>query len=175
MKNLKFKMKLIKGQAILETFLVLIILIPVIFATIQLSIIAFGAIVSYDASQSACRAAIVQGQDTNANSKAKYAGLYVMSSQAYGTKNVIPLNVIVRKMIPAKKSIKDHDNRQIEAYDVTQKYGQLIMFPSLINPFHNLTFFSGGIPYAEGSANCRLVGIPDKGYMGKAYTNANKW
>ncbi|MBU0951409.1 MAG: pilus assembly protein [Elusimicrobia bacterium] len=163
------------GQAVLETFVVLIVLIPIIFATIQLSIIAFGAIVAYDAAQSANRAAIVQTNDRFAKTKALLAGTYVMSTQISGTKNIVPTTVDVKGIFPANKYIADHEGNRIYAYDVTQNYIQNVMFPSLINPFPGSKFFSGGLPVLNLRANSRMVRTPDPTYFKKAYSNANNW
>ncbi|OGS19818.1 MAG: hypothetical protein A3J83_01270 [Elusimicrobia bacterium RIFOXYA2_FULL_40_6] len=163
------------GQAILETFIVLIVLIPIIFATIQLSMIAFGAIVAYDAAQSANRVAIVQTNDRFAKTKAVLAGAYVMSTQISGTQNIIPATVEVKDVFPLNKRIVDHEGNRIYAYDVTQNYIQNIMFPSLINPLPGKKFFSGGVPVLFLNANSRMVRTPDPTYLKKAYSNANDW
>src|SRR3989339_1068043 len=167
------KIKKESGQAVLETFVVLIVLIPAIFAVIQLSIIAFGAIAAYDAAQSANRSAIIQSNDNFAKQNAALSGIYVMSTQISGANNIIPGTVDTCTVIPAGKQMTDHEGNSIYAYDVTQNYLQKIMFSSLVNPLPGSQYFSGGINVMSCSANSRMVRSPDPTYRTKAYSNSN--
>jgi len=162
--------KKISGQALVETIIVLMVLIPVIFATIQLTLIAYGKMAANDAAMSAVRCAVVQADTGSAKSKASWAGLYVLETQTAGTKNIIPGSLEINEVLPANKQFRDSDNNCITMYKIKQNYFQHIVFSSILNPFMGM-----GISLLDNSAGAYMVRSPDPEYLKKAYNNANDW
>lgn len=151
------------GQALIESYLLVVFVVCMVFAVIQVIILSFGIIVSYDAAQASVRASIV---DKNPN----YAGLYVFESQVSrntGSTNIIPESIKVETCMPAGTKEYDYAGEKIIGKESIVRYSQKIMLPRYVLNRRN--------PWFRRTAACRMVKSPDTVYMYKAYPDANDW
>jgi len=135
-------MKNQKGQILVETVFVMVLIIFLflgIFQITHLSIIRF---VSFDAAHSACRASIV-------NKDYYMAGLYVFTPHNIG-----------KIIIPTSINVKSQNNINI----ATISYLQKIMFPNAFSLFK--------IKFVPGNSICYMVKPPEDNFLDKSYPDA---
>jgi len=174
----------------IETLLITILfLTAVVFAMVQLNLIAYGWLRSNDAAQAGVRCAIV-AEGATANNKAKNVAQYAV-------------NYVLGAGLPAKVtvweknlgSLKDRSGRPIRMFSVHAYYIQRVMFPSLLQPIagdndpfiksqgYAGSFYGGGVSLLDvsrkygitGAAHCRMVKSPDWEYYNKSWKDGPEW
>jgi hypothetical protein len=132
----------IRGQAIVETLLCVILVLGLYYGLVQLTQLGLMRIIAFDAAGASCRASVVEQSP-------RLAAYYVFSSQQVGITVTIPF---------IKSEI--NDNKCI----VKLTYFQKVMFPE----FFSLL----GINMLPGTAYCRMVTPNEHKYFTKSYPDS---
>ncbi|MBA3066728.1 pilus assembly protein [bacterium] len=156
----------VRGQACVETVLVFcFLLLPVVFAIIQMATITYSYLVAHEAAFMGVRCAVVQESVSKGEDAAKFASTLILMMA--GTRDIIPSNVTLWDKDPLGKGGTDDAGQQVHMFSVHQEYHQNIFFPMLLH--------LSPVPLMKFTTHARMVRSPDKDYLTKAYPGAAEW
>jgi hypothetical protein len=159
------------GQALVESLFIVIILTGVFFAALQLCIMVVDDMVCNETAFSAMRAAVV-APARKMSSTVKNISKDLLLPHAYTRLSIMLDETTLWHDTIAGRDIRDHCGNAVQKYDVGVKYTVRVMFASLLQPFSNSVFFSGGTGTFSRVATARMVKSPDEDFYCKAYPNA---
>jgi hypothetical protein len=161
----------LKGQALVESLFITVIMTAVFFAALQLCIMVVDDMICNEAAFSAMRAGVVTPA-RNLSATVKNVSENMLFPHTYTHKSITLDESTLWHDTIAGQDIRDHSDRAVEKYDVGIQYSIHIMFASLLQPFSQSVFFGGGRRVIERVASARMVKSPDEDYYYKAYPNA---
>ncbi|MBN1622109.1 MAG: pilus assembly protein [Endomicrobiales bacterium] len=164
------------GQAIVETAFLIILISAICFAALQICIFVVNDIICNEASFASARVAIISTKVSSSQIQkdAENTALKILT-WFFSTNNMMYKETTLWDKKPLGWQIPVGNNENILSYTTNIKYDTKIMFSSLLNPFHNFTFFSGGNPLLERSARARLIRSPNRDFYNKAYPEAESF
>lgn len=147
-------MKREKGQALVETALIIVLLFGIFFGLIQLFHLATFRINAFDAAGASARAVVV-GKDPS------IAGNYVLLSEQIG-KEIIPKIEI--SLENTKTNLRNSQGKNLTVVIARVNYLQRVMFPKFFSLF--------GFRWLAGQTICKMVNSPEPKYFNKSYPEA---
>ncbi|HBU68753.1 MAG TPA: hypothetical protein DEE98_00035 [Elusimicrobia bacterium] len=165
-----------RGQALVESLLIAVILTAAVFAAFQLCVIAVNDMIFNEAAFAAMRSAAVSQGHEHAEKQARAtAKMILLPHFAASSNNLVNYSVRLWDNEPLGKNMLDHSGTPVIKCNTNIEYSTKIMFASLIKPFHNFSFFSGGNPLISQTARARLIQSPDRDYYYKAFPGADNF
>ncbi|MCX5778955.1 MAG: hypothetical protein NTU66_07065 [Elusimicrobia bacterium] len=160
-----------RGQALVESLFITVIITAVFFAAVQLCIMAVDDMLCNEAAFSAIRAGVVTPARDMRDVVKKVSDTILLPHSYTRLSIILDDNTLWHDTI-AGQDIRDHGGAAVQKYDVGIKYTVRIMFASLMQPFTQSVFFSGGKRTLSRVASARMVKSPDEEYYYKAYPKA---
>ncbi|MBN1824421.1 MAG: hypothetical protein JW803_08890 [Endomicrobiales bacterium] len=159
-----------KGQAMVETLLVIMIITLIGFAAIEMSIMVVNDIISNEAAFSINRVAIV-AKESQMKRKTYTAAAFLLGKQL--VQNVGNFNHMPYRMEIKKAQFTGPHNRQdVFATKIILNYVARISFGSL---FGGEVFSIGNVKFKNKAYNASMVKSPDEEFYDKAYPGASKF
>ena len=153
------------GQALLEGFLIAVIVTTLLFAAIQVCIVVVDDMYANYTAFSATRKVVVSENknvaDIASKTVSKFFVPYMLNSKSLLTYKTSHWDETI-----LGNKIEDHDGNQIKKHNVKTAYNTRIIFYKLFNIF---------IPIREQSARARMVKSPDQNFYNKAYPGAKEF
>lgn len=143
-----------KGQALVETVLIIVLLFGIFFGLFQLFHLATLRINAFDAAGAAVRAEVVEKNPS-------YAGGYVFLSRRIG-KEVIPKISVSSQ--ETKTNLENSKGERLTISIAQVSYLQRVIFPKFFSLF--------GFPWLPGNTICGMVNSPEPEYFTKSYPKA---
>ncbi|MHB9154534.1 MAG: hypothetical protein ACYC5N_02440 [Endomicrobiales bacterium] len=165
-------MKSMRGQAVIESMLIVVLLTIVLFAALQIVITVVNDMVANEAAFSAARAATVTpGDDTRLKEKSLRASMALLSPH-FSSRNVLFANTNTETNVNSSFPYysKGGSIRLETAIDYTSR----ILFPSLVNP-DSRKALTGKTGLMQNTAHMRMIKSPDEDYYDKAYFGARSF
>ncbi len=161
-----------KGQAMIETLIITVIITAFMFAAMQLCVTVIDDMTANEAAFASMRVVCV-APSRAVQERANEAANQLLGWNFFsGRNNFLPFTTEARvwnETINGHQEMRDHSGVQIRKFTTGVRYAVSVMFPSLFQPFHHFTFFSGGNPILERRARARMVRSPDETYYYRAY------
>lgn len=160
-----------RGQAMVESMFIVLVLTAVFFAALQLCIMAVDDMVCNEAAFSALRVGIVTPA-RQLSKTVKETAFILLLPHVNSALSIIPGETKIWHEKIAGKDMRDHGGNVVHKYDINVYYTMRLMFSSLLRPLNRAVLLGGGIPFVERTASARLVKSPDEEFYYKAYPGA---
>jgi hypothetical protein len=156
----------------IETLFISVIVVAALFASIQLCIITVNALICNEAAFAAMRIGAVSGGDQLQENVKDAVQALLLPHYATAGRNFLQHETTCWNNTIEGEPAPDHANNAILKYNTNITYSTHILFPSLLQPFSRLVFFSGGNSILDQTARARMVKSPDEKYYYRAYPKA---
>ena len=160
-----FKKSNEQGQALIEGFLIAVIVTVLMFAAIQVCIVVVDDMYANYTAFSATRKVIVSENKEAANIASKTVSKF-FAPYMLNSKSILKYKTTHWEETILGNKTEDHSGNQIKKHNVKIAYNTRIIFYKLFNLF---------VPIRERSARARMVKSPDQKFYNKAYPEAKEF
>ncbi|OGS17263.1 MAG: hypothetical protein A2219_00195 [Elusimicrobia bacterium RIFOXYA2_FULL_50_26] len=167
-------MRASKGQALIESALIIFMLTAILFASLQLCILVINNLIANEAAFTVNRIAVVTEGGTDAvKMKIQLAAIALfLPHVSFERPSFLPELASFYESDGEKEAGVYESGGTLVRRSIEIRYLNKIMFGSLLNPVGNAGFLSGGINVMQNTASSRMIKSPDEPYYKRAYKGA---
>ena len=170
-------MRVSKGQALIESAIIILMLTAILFASLQLCILVINSLIANEAAFTVNRISVVTAGGTDAvKQKIQLAAVALfLPHVSFERPSFLPELASFYESDEQKEPGVYESGGRLVRHSIEIRYLNKIMFGSLLNPGNMAGFLSGGINVMQNTASSRMIKSPDEPYYKRAYKGAKEY